>query len=162
MKKEYLFFYLGCLYLQSRYQTQRPVTAPAAETESHKLINSCMSGLTHLFLWCAQTAVIFVPEIAVGIFSNSPRFNSSVTVNSGRKETPTLFLTRFLIVGMLHSSMVWSRIIDLSRRYCSKICRKMQFGSLMMRGAEWFCPVSQNPGICFVFQGTYQNHGKIT
>ena len=92
--------------------------SPPQETESHKWINSCMSGLTHLFLWCAQTAVIFVPEISVGIFTNSPRFNSSVTVNSGRKEMPTLFLTRFLIVGMLHSSMVWSRIIDLSRRYC--------------------------------------------
>ena len=69
------------------------------ETESHKLINSCMSGLTHLFLWCAQTAVIFVPEIAVGIFTNSPWFNSSVTVNSGRKETPTLLFNKIFDCG---------------------------------------------------------------
>lgn len=76
--KEYLFFYLGCYMLYSRDTRRREAgyRSPPQETESHKWINSCMSGLTHLFLWCAQTAVIFVPEIVVGIFTNSPRFNS--------------------------------------------------------------------------------------
>ena len=153
--KEYLFFYLGCYMFYSRDTRRREAgyRSPPQETESHKWINSCMSGLTHLFLWCAQTAVIFVPEISVGIFTNSPRFNSSVTVNSGRKEMPTLFLTRFLIVGMLHSSMVWSRIIDLSRRYCSKICRKMQFGSLMMSGSGMVLSGVTKSGYLFCISG---------
>ena len=120
-----------CHSRNRRMALYRPVSQVS---ESHKFRNSCMSGLIHLFLWCAQIAVIFVPEISVGIFSNSPRLNSSFTVNSGRKEIPTSFLTRFLIVGILHNSIVWSRMIDLSRQFCSKICLNMQFGSLMMRG----------------------------
>lgn len=35
-------------------------------------MNRRMRGLIHLFLWCAQMAVISVPAMSVGICSNSP------------------------------------------------------------------------------------------
>lgn len=46
------------LYSRDTRRREAGYRSPPQETESHKWINSCMSGLTHLFLWCAQTAVI--------------------------------------------------------------------------------------------------------